>query len=277
MLHLWTPVHASRVGARHQARGEGCQDAVLSLEGALANGEAYSLIVVADGHGDSRHHRSATGSQLACAVAAELVQRAAADPLTDWQRWWPNAFAAQLVEQWRQRCQGDHQQRGEGTPFSAVPYGTTLGLVLLTPQWWACAGIGDWCLALLSGERARVVSREAPVPGAGEATYSLCMDDPAPLIRARCQWQSLGEPQGCALVLTTDGVHKSCRNERDYLVLCHYLAKPSLPAAQRDEEVDLQAALAQITREGVGDDVSVAVAACGPLQLLGQLPDTALA
>ena len=277
MTQLWPPVHASWVGARHAARGEGCQDASLSHSGTLADGDSYSLIVVADGHGDSRHHRSAVGSQLACVVAAELVQEAAADQGTDWQRWWGDHFASAVVARWRQRCQQDHGQRGEGDGFSPIPYGTTLGVALLSRHWWACAGIGDWSMAQITATQARVVSQEPPQPGGGEATYSLCMEEPAALIRERCQWHRHDDPDGFALVLTTDGVHKSCLSIHDYLVLCHYLAKEGLPPPQRDEAVDLQAALAQITREGVGDDVSVAVGACGALVLSGELPSTAIA
>jgi len=274
MLQLWPPVHASHVGARHQARGNGCQDTSLSLQGQLACGTPYSLLLVADGHGDPRHARSATGSRLACDVSAELVERAAGDPHTDWSSWLNDPFAEQLTALWGERCRDDHRQLGpEAGAFSLELYGTTLGLVLLTPDWWGCTGIGDWMLALISTDQAQVISAEPPQPGAGEATYSLCMANPLPLMAERYQWHELRErPEpALALVLTTDGVHISCLSERDHLVLCHYLAKAGLPPEQRDDAVDLQAALAQITREGVGDDVSVAVGALGNLRLSGQL------
>lgn len=273
MSELWRPVHASHVGARHQARGEGCQDSSLSLGGTLADGTPFSLLAVADGHGDSRHYRSAIGSRLACALTAELVQDAAREAGTDWSQWCAGSFAADLPQRWREQCAADHRQQGSGEPFSTVPYGSTLGMVLLTPRWWACAGLGDWDLALIDSHGARVVSSEPPQPGGGETTYSLCMEAPQPLIAARCQWHPLEQepPPRLALVLTSDGVRKSCLSEQDYLVLCHYLAKEALPEPLRDEGVDLVAALAQITRGGIGDDVSVASAALGALQLRGQL------
>lgn len=269
MSALWPPVHASLVGARHLARGETCQDSSQSLIGNLSDGTPYSLLMVADGHGDRRHHLSDIGSQLACAVSAELITAAAADGTADWTSWFREVFAGALPERWRQRCRDDHQQRNDGTSFSTIPYGTTLGVLLLTPQWWACAGIGDWDLAWIDRDGARVTSSEPPIPGGGEATFSLCMDDPGPQIRARCQWHAVQE--GLALVLTTDGVRKSCQREHDYLVLCHYLAKEGLPPEQRDEGVDLVDALRQITSRGIGDDVSVAVAAWGDLHLIGEL------
>ncbi|MBM5798303.1 MAG: protein phosphatase 2C domain-containing protein [Cyanobacteria bacterium K_Offshore_0m_m2_072] len=286
MAALWPPVHASLVGARHRARGERCQDASVCLQGVLGDGLPYSLVVVADGHGDSRHYRSAIGSQLACDCTVELIQQAACEPATDWQCWLHDGFAPTLLQRWLQRCKADHHDSTttlvsglpaahEQTAFSAVPYGTTLGLALLTPNWWACSGIGDWDLALLQADGARVVSSEAPQPGGGEATFSLCMEQTqaAALMRERCQWHPLHAQStaALALVLTTDGVRKSCLSERDHLVLCHYLAKESLPADQRDEAVDLEAALEQITSRGIGDDVSVAACALGPLKLMGTL------
>lgn len=275
MATLWPPRHASLVGARHRARGTVCQDSSLSATGTLADGTPYSLLLVADGHGDPRHHRSDRGSRHACAVAHELVQQAAADADTDWRSWLPAVFADGLPQRWRQRCQADHAAEPNDAAFSTVPYGTTLGLALLTPQWWLCGGIGDWDLALIQSDGAALVSSEPPQPGGGEATYSLCMEaeTAAAQIRQRGQWHALPlEPApALALVLSSDGVRKSCLSERDHLVLCHYLAKECLPEQQRDESVDLLAALEQITSRGVGDDVSVACSALGGLTLEGEL------
>ncbi|MEB3235739.1 MAG: protein phosphatase 2C domain-containing protein [Cyanobacteriota bacterium] len=284
MAEPWPPVHASLVGARHRARGEGCQDASLSCCGGLADGTPYSLVVVADGHGDRRHHRSAIGSQLACAVSVELIHSAAANPATDWPQWFQVELPQRLHSRWLERCKADHhdrtstvviglEQTGEASSFSPVPYGTTVGLVLLTPSWWGCAGLGDWDLVLIRPDGAELVSSEAPQPGGGEATFSLCMDQAAALMRDRIQWHgwAADDATALALVLTTDGVRKSCLSERDHLVLCHYLAKACVPGTHRDEDVDLAAALEQITSRGVGDDVSVGACALGALELRGSL------
>ena len=56
-----------------------------------------------------------------------------------------------------------------------------------------------------------------------------------------------------ALMLSTDGVRKSCATDADYLQLCAGVAELHDPA-------ELEQGLARITAEGSGDDVSLAIA-----------------
>ena len=61
------------------------------------------------------------------------------------------------------------------------------------------------------------------------------------------------------LVLSTDGIRKSCSTDADYFTLAGYLAKAIHSADQDDEFVDLPSSLDRITKEGSGDDVSIVV------------------
>ena len=110
--------------------------------------------------------------------------------------------------------------------------------------------------------RRELVSEEAAegsdgATRAGEATASLCLPEAASLFAERVRLEPLrgaaSAGQGQALVLSSDGMRKSCLTDADFLELCGELCRMSEPG-------ELEAGLAQITAEGSGDDVSVAMA-----------------
>jgi hypothetical protein len=305
VLSPWGAVRVcSRRGAAHRRRGSPCQDASLALRLLAPQGEPLLLLAVADGHGATRHSRSQVGSALACRAAAAALQEAlleggeealaaalaggygagrggAGEGLPPWlAAGWPQA----LWRHWRAATEAHWRAQPDGAPgpYSPIPYGTTLGLLLLAPGWWAYAGLGDWDLVRLpSGGGGELLSQEPALPGAGEATASLCQEGPTLL-----GWRSGLEvlPAGAApfaLVLSTDGVRKSCASDGDFLALCPQLAALVGEAGQAGEEEEssdgagepagepagegpLAAALDQISAEGCGDDSSVAIAHWAP-------------
>jgi hypothetical protein len=88
---------------------------------------------------------------------------------------------------------------------------------------------------------------------AAEATASLCLPQAAGLCARRAQLQPLAaHPQLRALVLSTDGVRKSCASDADFLALCSQVIDLNDPQ-------QLEHGLEQITRQGSGDDVSLAI------------------
>jgi hypothetical protein len=140
----------------------------------------------------------------------------------------------------------------------------------MAPGWWGVTGIGDWDLLRLEPDGAgTLISEEDPEAAPGESTFSLCMDGASELFRERSALHALppGGP-GFRLVLSTDGVRKSCRGLSDFVALAGHLAA----AADREDPGGdhggvapegstrtLVALLDRITREGSGDDVSVAL------------------
>lgn len=270
---VWsTPVHSSRCGSAHRRRGVPCQDSARAAQICSADGLPVQLMAVADGHGGERYWLSAVGSALACRVALSSAAAALAElelqcGVSAHQQerllaWLSRELPALIVTRWLEAA-AEHWQsgaagpRGEG-PFSAIPYGTTLGLVLLTPLWWAHTGLGDWDLVLIDGrQRARIVSEEAAPAGGGEATASLCLPEAARLFADRTALHPLGKPdESLALVLSTDGIRKSCATDQDHLRLCSFLAA----VAANGETEQLDPGLDRISSEGSGDDVTVAVA-----------------
>lgn len=260
MTDGWLQARAcSVIGAAHQRQGKPCQDASLTCS-LVAGRERLQLMAVADGHGGSRYWLSQVGSTLACAQArlavAEWLEQTPLSATERWRQLLERELPAAIQRGWLEAIEADWLQRADPQPFSSLTYGCTLGLVLLTPRWWGCTGLGDWDLAAVNANGvARLLSQEIdPELTAGEATASLCqpVDQQRWLARAQLQPLPTGDPLR-ALVLSTDGVRKSCATDTDYLELC-------AGVVDIDNSAELEQGLARITADGSGDDVSLAIA-----------------
>ncbi len=265
-MNRWVaPIGASRTGAAHRRAGRPCQDAVLCRELRDLEGQPVMVMAVADGHGGRRYRRSEVGSRLACETALAAVQAAlAARPLAGgeegWSRWLEQDLPDAIERGWLEAVAAHWQSNpGEGG-FEALLYGSTLGLVVMTPRWWGHTGLGDWDLVRVEADgQARLLEEENEPTALGEATCSLCQPRAAALFARRAGLHPIdGGAADFALVLCTDGIRKSCATDGDFLTLAAWLARG-------DGEEDagssgtLSAALDRISREGSGDDVTVAV------------------
>ena len=260
MSPSWQHLQAcSVIGAAHRRQQKPCQDASLSVD-LKGRGGSLQLLVVADGHGGRRYRLSHRGSALACQVSQEAVEQwLACTPLQDPERWrqlLEQELPATIHQRWLTAIAADWalQPQAEHEPFSPLLYGSTLGLVLLAPQWWGCTGIGDWDLSAIDQQGHAALLSEEREHGGSEATGSLCQELDQQLWQERTQLHPL-EPQTDlqALVLSTDGVRKSCATDADYLQLCAALLD------LRDHQ-ELEQGLSHITQAGSGDDVSLAIA-----------------
>lgn len=272
------------IGASHRRQGLPCQDAVLSLEALDPEGEPLQLMAVADGHGGSRYWLSDVGSRLACEqVAGAIRTQLAARPLAaaGWEHWLQEELPSLVQSRWLQAITTDWNRREETetSAFSPLTYGTTLGLVLMCRHWWAAGGLGDWdLLEVPAVGPPRLLNQEPDLGGASEATASLCLDEAASLWKRRCQLVTLNpESSPFTLLLSSDGLRKSCATDEDYRILGAYLCglptdrSPQAPEPMTpgdsdpgDEPAGLEDALARITTDGSGDDVSVAIGQWGP-------------
>lgn len=256
-------IACSVIGAAHRRQGKPCQDASLARELRSRGGERLLLLAVADGHGGSRYWLSAEGSRLACEQAVAAVEAALADhdlaDLERWERLLAHELPATIQCQWLAAVEADWRQRAEAAtqPFSPLTYGSTLGLALLGPGWWGHTGLGDWDLVRREGASTALVSEEVEQGGQAEATASLCQADAAGRWRERAGLVPLAPttPPFC-LLLSSDGVRKSCATDADFLSLSAHLAELEDPAT-------LAEGLAEITAAGSGDDVSVAIGRWG--------------
>jgi hypothetical protein len=232
--------------------------------------ERLTLLAVADGHGAAAYLHSAEGSALACHAAVQAVAKtlaAAGGPGAGGlegeperrQRWLEHDLPAAIRHHWLAavRHHWENQPGQAALPFEPRPYGTTLGLVLLAPGWWGHTGLGDWDLVRIEAGRAQLLSEEARDSSVGEATGSLSQAEGTGPAGFRAAWWPL-DPSTApfALVLTTDGIRKSCASDDDFLALATWLATEMAPSA-------LAASLERISAEGCGDDGSVAIAHWG--------------
>ena len=260
MKPAWqSALHCSVIGAAHQRQGKPCQDASMSCSLGSAQ-QQLQLLAVADGHGGSRYWLSDIGSREACRAARAAVEAALRQhPLKDQEQWLrllQTELPEAIQQRWLDAVQRDWQQQpdAQGAPFSSAVYGCTLGLVLITTQWWGCTGIGDWDLVSLEpGGEACLRSQETLEGGAAEATTSLCQADAFSAWSERAQLQRFSAADApAALVLSTDGIRKSCATDADFLQLSRELIALT-------STTELERGLREITAQGSGDDVSVAI------------------
>ncbi|WP_236550494.1 protein phosphatase 2C domain-containing protein [Cyanobium sp. Copco_Reservoir_LC18] len=265
-MNRWVaPIGASRTGAAHRRAGRPCQDAVLCRELRGLEGQPVMVMAVADGHGGRRYRRSEVGSRLACDTALGAVQASLATRPLDggeegWRRWLERELPEAIQQGWLEAVAAHWQSDpGEGG-FEALLYGSTLGLVVMTPSWWGHTGLGDWDLVRVEADgQARLLEEENEPTALGEATCSLCQPRAASLFARRAGLHPLdGDAGEFALVLCTDGIRKSCATDGDFLTLAAWLARGDA-AAEPEGPGILDAALDRISREGSGDDVTVAV------------------
>lgn len=263
MSNWRAPVAASRLGAAHRRRGQPCQDASLCARLCGDDGVDGWLMAVADGHGNVRHRHSAVGSAAACRAArravADALQRHDLADLHPWRRQLAAELPREIHRLWLDAVREHWQQTEPEQPFDAVAYGTTLGLVLLAPGWWGCTGLGDWDLVRVGPNgAAALISEEGGPAGQGEATASLCLPAAPALFTPRARLLPLrSDSPAFALVLTTDGLRKSCASDGDHLRLAAHLAGDH-------DAATLSGLLDRISAEGCGDDVSLAVGRWDP-------------
>ena len=273
-MNYWSqPEIITRTGASHLRRGVVCQDASGCQELSVRRGQLVQILVVADGHGGKRYTQSDVGSHLACKLALKLI----ADQFIQWsstneveiQRWrswlvetFPNSlhqrWLASVERHWRQKIT---EKDALEEPFSPIPYGTTLGVVIMTPTWWAHTGLGDWDLVRVGpgGDVALVNEELDESQTSGEATYSLCLNNAPSHFAVRSAVYPISqETPSFSLLLSTDGVRKSCSTDDDFFAIAKYLCEGDQPRAGEAAK-ELNSDLDRISSQGSGDDVSVAI------------------
>ena len=290
MVSWQPPVHRSRIGAKHLRQEVVCQDASLSTQFQNRNGVPIKLMTVADGHGGARYWLSHIGSKLACEIALHQAERKltrkllshsapTSTELAYWDKWLKHDLPGMIVKNWRNAIENDwdwydKSPKREAEGFSPYIYGSTIGLVVLTPHWWGCTGLGDWDLVRIRSStksspiNAELINSEDAFSTQRESTFSICKSDAVERFAERSSLKTIdrNEPP-FALVISTDGVRKSCSTDADFLTLAHYLVS-EVPAPSISGECNvLDEGLDRITTEGSGDDVSVAIGIHGLLNL----------
>jgi len=208
----WQVVTATERGAAHRAAGIPNQDAVAAIP--LENGGMVTA--VADGHGHSRHFRSARGARLAvsiaCEAACDLATRPGGLPGPGREEeQLRRVLAPGIVARWRDAVLADVAAEPFTGPEDAVrrgddatvPYGTTLLLAIGQAERLLLAQIGDGDIVGIGADGTALL----PVPGDplldGRRTTSLCSPGAAESFRVAAA--GLASTPLLGVLLATDG------------------------------------------------------------------------
>jgi serine/threonine protein phosphatase PrpC len=198
----WLVLTASERGASHLAMQSPNQDSV----GYERAGSTGMVAAVADGHGHSRHLRSARGSLFAvrvgCQVAQELADRLEASPAifpqpstrasraaaaTEITALASDFLVPEIVSRWRAAVLADVT----ADPFTeaeedmrlfgddaTIAYGSTLLLALAVSDWLILSQIGDGDVVVVRPDGRAILPVPTDPQLDGMVTTSLCGSDP---------------------------------------------------------------------------------------------------
>lgn len=245
------------IGAGHLRTGKPCQDDV----GVLAAGDVVA-VAVADGHGTSKH--AEVGARLAVQVALTSLLRFDEDlgeralNLGEVQNFAEHPLRVQIVREWTARVRA---KGGEDVPL--VDYGSTLLFALSTPRFLLLGQLGDGDLLLVSEDGSVSVPLPADPSAFADETPSLCLPEAWSSLRVRV----LPAPAREALLLmATDGYSKSYATDAVF----HQIGPDYLELVREDGvhglQPHLRGFLEQVTTQGAGDDIALALMHWPPQQ-----------
>ena len=213
-IATWHVVTGSARGAAHLASGLPNQDAAASREGP----DGTVAVAIADGHGHSRHFRSADGAALAvdgaCRAASEMAAALAAGAsggadaagaarelsravVADWR----SAVTDQLAARPYTAAEQSALDLAADTPV--IPYGSTLLVAVIAGHWLVCAQIGDGDMLAVRPDGRFFYPVAADDRLDGLRTTSLCQPDAVASFRTGAH--DLREAPLTAVLLATDG------------------------------------------------------------------------
>lgn len=224
-------------GASHTERNAPCEDASGAFS---ADGGAYHVIAVADGHGDFRCFRSQKGAELAVSVAMDFLKEVAEEKRTApeavrerffhdmfdnprYRQWEFRRWSDVILSRWNEALRRDYDanppapeeleslpERLRRPDAVAHIYGTTLIAALYFPPALMLLQQGDGRCEVFYADG--TVNQPVPWDGRceGNVTTSLC--DPDATVSFRSRIVNLDETPVAACYLGTDGVEDAYRD-----------------------------------------------------------------
>ena len=237
------------IGANHMRSGKPCQDEV----GVCAVADTV-VVAVADGHGTSKH--ADVGARLAVHVALAALVRFAEDlgerasNFMEIQKYAEHPLRVQIVQEWRTRVRA--KAGDDETPL--LDYGSTILVALSTPDFLLVGQLGDGDILLVGKDRRVEVPLPADPLAFADETPSLCLPKAEHLFRVRV----LPTPrQETLLLLSTDGYSKSYPTDAAF----QQIGPDYLDLVRKDgvSGLNLRGFLEQVTVQGAGDDIGLAL------------------
>lgn len=256
-------IHSTIIGDSHIKRGVVCQDS----SGTCVT-DTFGIAVVADGHGSAKHFRSDVGSKIAVKITTELLKNYMnrLDFKEQFLRH-PDFILQQMEKQilmkWREAVEEYHR----GNPLTeeeeekcssikgkikiAAIYGSTVLAAVMAEGFSFGMVLGDGGFVVLDSLGDLFIPIEDKNSHANY-TSSLCNTDAIHFFE---HWYTEDNPT--ALFVSTDGLFKSFASEEDFLKY-HGLLSHMLTDKAKTEK-SLKKNFEKRTREGSGDDISIAM------------------
>ncbi len=255
-MSFWRIGGGSVRGPSHERTGKPNQDAMLWQP---STGRGSRIVgAVADGHGAALHFRSDVGSKLAVEAVTELIAWDLDDgEITDFD----HSITAEIVQAWRMRIDAHlaAEPFDPPAPASYTPYGATLLAVGANETQMLVLQIGDGDLLLGYADGSLVRPLDADDGLVGEQTYSLCMPDATERFRLACFRSGDGRPLPSFIMLSTDGVSKSFRDDGAFEEAIASLRDLATENWGRTLAA-LPGWLSDVTGRGSGDDATLCLA-----------------
>ena len=247
--------------------GVPCQDEV----GMLQHGDVCA-VAVSDGHGTSRF--ADQGARAAVAVALRALSRFADNlarskvELPAVREFASHPLRVQIIRDW-----ADEVRSIAGcSDIELIDYGATLLFAVATESFLLLGQLGDGDMLLVSPDG--VVSTPIPADPAAFAdeTPSLCQREAWAALRIR----AIPVPApGTLLLLATDGYSKSYESDQVFAAIGPDYLKLVRTDGFHAVVPHLREFLAQVTQQGSGDDISLALLYWPPMSD-GALPGSTL-
>jgi len=264
------------VGASHEKDDLPCEDYADSYE---ENGCA--ALVVSDGHGNSLSFRAADGAKMACESTLNILKQYTKTPEDvlnviekSEERFFFN-LKGLVLSSWLEKVLRDYESRpftdfelnslkkedreyllSQSDRFSKA-YGCTLIAAFITSGFWFCIQIGDGTCTVSYDDGMSL----QPLPDGADQfaniSNSLCQSE---AMQKFVHYFEKKEPLG--IFIASDGVDESYPPLSTSLKLPCFYREISEPFFKKEEDAQksLLERLERLTKEGSGDDVSVAVA-----------------
>ncbi len=257
----WKIAGASVRGTAHIRSGMPNQDAIACLP-ETGNGTRI-VAAVSDGHGSAPHFRSATGAMLATRGATEILAWHLDAQEEDEAE---GALAGEIMAHWQALVMHDLEsnpldeagiQPPGRSPFT--PYGATLISMAANENIAIFLQIGDGDLLL--GYDDGSIMRPLPDDKGlrGEETYSLCQENAGQHFRIASVWKQDNDRWPDFILLSTDGVSKSFRDDAGFESAAQHLR--TLAHDNWDEMIEaLPDWLEEVSASGSGDDSTICIA-----------------
>ena len=274
----WTALCSSTRGNWHETTGQKNQDSVRAIPGPRGS----VLLAVSDGHGGAHSFRSDRGSALAVDCALRLLRSfllrlGPRAPLNRVRQQMQTAWTHQIVTGWRRAVRADvlanpfspldfaafpepppaTPPRGEW-PYSAyLAYGATLLAAALTPEHVILAQLGDGDILTVTADGSVVRPLARHHEFYQEQSCSLCTHGAAREFQVAVLSRRVHRP--ALVMLSTDGYANCFGNDEGFFKVGSDLLRYARERGRGFLNAHLGAWLHDSSRDGSGDDISVAL------------------